>query len=481
MNLWPFNNKTSKKSSKKSSNRAYDAASKGKRLKRWYTGNNSANTETSLGLNTLRARSRDLRRNNPYMSKAVNTISSNVVGPGIITQFQEPGMNGPIESRWKQWSNSTEIDFDGRHNVYGLQRLVMEAVVESGEVLVRKRFDSSKQFPLTYQVLEADFLDTSKNDVKNSNNGNTIVQGIEFDSQGKRVAYWLYERHPGGSDALGPLSSTLSNRIPASEIYHIYRMDRPGQARGVPWAAPSIIRLKDLDDFADATVMRQKVAACFSAFVRDISADLTDEGEDCSDLGDRIEPGTIEHLPPGKQIEFVDPPGVQNYKEFVTVELHGIAAGLGVTYEVLTGDMSEVNFSSARMGWIEFHRNIQAWRKQIMVLQLLDPIVRDFRNALNVFGIDSKAITHRHTPPRREMIDPTKEVPAIIDSIRGGITTLSDEIMAQGKDPGEHLEQYQNDNALLDELGLTLDSDARKTAQNGAKQIEQGAPDVTQD
>lgn len=459
-----------KASKRKSSKRQYEGASKSQRMRRWRTKSSSANSEIAGGLSTLRNRSRDLRRNNPYAAKGIQVIGSNVVGYGIRTQFRNqndtPGEETPLEKAWKDWAHTKAIDFDGRHNIFGLQRLVMEAVAESGEVLVRKRFDANNKFPLQYQVLESDFLDTTL--TIPAKNGGQIIQGIEFDKQGKRVAYHLWESHPGGQDQDFFIPSLKSNRVPAEEVMHIFRMDRPGQARGVPWLAPVIVRLKDLDDYEDAQLMRQKIAACFTAFVRDIGPDITDQDEDCGDdLGDKIEPALIEHLPPGKTIEFADPPTVENYKEYITTLLHGIAAGLGVTYEALTGDLSDVNFSSGRMGWLEFQRNIETWRQHIIIAHLLDPIVEDFRQIGSILGLNFQSVTHVHTPPRREMIDPTKEVPAKIKAIRAGLTTLSDEIMAHGKDPQDHLAQMAKDMELLDELGLTLDSDPRQKDQSG--------------
>lgn len=452
--------------------RKYDGAAKTKRTSRWIAPATSANSETSMSLVTLRNRSRDLRRNNPYAARAVQGITSNVIGHGIETQFRgdelDLGKQSPVEVLWEQWTCSKDFDYDGRHDIYGLQRLIMDAVVESGEVIVRKRYKAGLNFPLQYQVLESDFLDITKN-YPSDKTGTHTIQGIEFDGQGKRVAYHLYEAHPGGYDNQLFSSTLKSNRVPANEVFHIFRMERPGQARGVPWLAPVVIRLKDLDDYEDAQLMRQKIAACFTAFVRDISAEQVDPDEkpEANDLAEKLEPGIIEHLPNGKMIEFTNPPTVSNFAEYKNATLHGIAAGVGVTFEVLSGDLSQVNFSSARMGWLEFQRNIDSWRSGIIVPHFLDPIVEDFRNVLSIQGMDTSKLKAQHVSPKREMIDPTKEIPATIEAIRGGLTTWSDEIMAIGKDPGAHFQQYKKDMDLLDQLGIKLESDPRVAKAGG--------------
>lgn len=452
---------TKKKKGTEKKSRAYEGAAKGKRLSRWKTTGASANTEVLGGLVTLRNRARDLRRNNPYARRGIEAITSNVVGHGIQTQFREARDVDFLEVEWKHWAETTAIDFDGRNDIYGLQRLIMDAVVESGEVLVRKRYNAALNFPLQYQVLESDFIDTNKNEV--SANGNRIIQGIEFTPEGKREAYWLYEAHPGSYDPTFG-DTVTSNRIPVSEVYHLYRMERPGQARGVTWLAPCIIRLKDLDDFEDAHLVRQKIAACFTAFVRDIQTNLDEDFDPTSEqaeLSARLEPGIIEHLPPGKEIQFSSPPELQNYEQYVKTNLHGIAAGLGVTYEVLANDYSNVNFSSGRMGWIEMFRNIRTWQENVMILQFLTPVSTDFLNVATIKGHRTEKTVVQHIPPKREMIDPTKEIPAAIDSIRAGLSTLSDELLAQGKDPVEHLKQYQADMKNLDKLKLIVEADPR--------------------
>lgn len=459
----------------KLSKRRYEGAAKSKRMRNWFTSNANANTEIAQGLTTLRDRSRYLVRNNPFAARAVQAISTNVVGKGIHTQFRGPNQNeitNPAEIDWKAWTqNKSAFDFDGRYDIFGFQRMIMRAVSESGEIIIRKRY--SKKSGLQYQILESDFLDHTKS-VAQLDNGNTVIQGIEFDKQGKKVAYWLFEHHPGGYDEVFRKGALVSNRVDAEDIVHPFRQDRPGQARGVPWASPVMVRIKDLDDYEDAQLIRQKIAACFTAFVEDIGPDLGDDVESYDeDLSEKLEPGQIEFLPTGKTVKFANPPELQNYDQFTKNVLRSIAAGFGLSYEVLTGDLSMVNFSSARMGWIEFQRNIEVWRKEIVIDAFLMEVVEDFKRVSKIQGKDFDKYIAVHTPPKREMIDPTKEINAAQDAILSGLSTWSEELMALGKDPQEHFAQYKKDRDLIDRLGLSLQTDARidKTVNNGGTKI----------
>lgn len=459
-------------SSKNVKKRKYEGAARGRRGAGWITGSGDANAQIKGDLSTLRERSRDLRRNNPYAHKIIEVITNNVVGKGLITDVKPESLERP----WKDWAKSTACDYDGRHDLKGLQRLIMDAVVESGEVLIRKRYVSGMKYPIQYQVLEADFLDSTF--LKSPKvSGNYVIQGIEFNSDGKRVGYHIYEAHPGSYDRIN--NTLKSNFIPADEIIHVFRQERPGQVRGVPWMAPSMMRLKDLDDYEDAQLMKQKVAACFTAFVHDI--DGAQDGDDNStidaDEAARIQPALIEHLPPGKTISFASPPSVENYKEFISSQLRAISAGVGISYESFSGDLSEVNFSSARMGWLEMGRNIDSWREALIINHFLKVVVADFKFMMELMGtkVPDEA-TFTHIPPRREMIDPAKEVDAMLTLVRAGFDSRSAVIASLGRDPDEVYKSLKDDNDEADKLGLTLDSDPRKVNATGKKhEATQGA------
>lgn len=453
--------------------RGYEGAGAGRRFSGWDAKATSANTELRGKLGTLRDRSRDLIRNNPYAARGIKVIDHNAVGSGIMAQIKDgAGLKVPkLDLLWDTWARSKACDYDGVHDFYGLQRLVMRTVAESGEVLIRKRRVPRSEMggvPVKLQVLEPDFL--AQTLIRGQSEGvNEIIQGIEVDPKGRRVAYHLYETHPGESFR-NMVNAFNINRVPADEIMHVYMMERPGQLRGVPFLAPVMLTLRDFDDFCDAQLMRQKIAACFAAFIYDTdSPDLSTE-QARNEIGDKVEPGIMEFLPPGKDIKFSSPPGVENYQEYTTNVLRSIAAGLGVTYEALTGDYSQVNFSSGRMGWLEFQRNIDIWRNQLLIPQFCDPAFQFFLQGAELVGAPTESVYSNWTPPKREMIDPTKEISAKIASIRAGLTTLSEAIREEGRDPAEHLQEIAADNAMLDKLKIILDIDPRNITKSGFAQ-----------
>lgn len=471
--------------------RAYEAASRGRRTDGWKTVSSSANSETRTGLLVSRNRARDLVRNNPYAARAVSIIASNLVGYGIKTtpQTANKKKSKPLLKFWNEWAESTDCDADGKHNMYGLQNLAGRTIPEAGEVLFRRvwKKNSKSKIPMQVQILEADYIDTHREGaygLGSDNNGNVILQGKEFDKSGKLVAYWLFEQHPGEAIYTGRITN-LSKRVPAEDIIHCYRVDRPGQVRGVTWLAPVVIRLRDFDEYEDAQLVRQKIAACFAAFVYDGEGaeTTTPSGTPVTsdDLVDKFEPGMIERLGPGQDIRIATPPAVQGYSEYASVSLHSIAAGIGVPYESMTGDYSQVNFTSGRMGKADFHGLLDSWQWNMLVPQMCEGIFQWFIEAAELAGIQAAGATATYTMPRRTLTDPTKEIPAMIKGIRGGVETLFNAIRSMGYDPEEHLAEIKEGNDLLDSLGIIVDSDPRKITNGGQVQADPSAADPSGD
>ena len=445
--------------------RAYDAAGRGRRTKGWWATGASANRETLQGLTLLRWRSRDLVRNNAYAKRAIQAITTNTVGLGIrATPVEVEGkrFNKKTSAAWKSWAESTDCDWDGQANFYGLQRLAMRCIAESGEVVIRRRWVEGKAIPIQLQVLEPDLIDHHRNTAVTIDSG-YILQGIEFDGKGKIKGYWMYPFHPGEGTAVP------SQFVPAKEILHVYYKERAGQVRGVPFGSSAALSLYDFDEYEQAQLIRQKIASCFAIFVQDNDADITrptngSVGGPVGPRREKVEPGIIEYLPQGKTVTMANPPGVQNYDEYASAMLRKIAVGFGVSYEILSGDLSNVNFSSGRMGWIEFHRLISEWQNLMLVPMMCDPIWDWFIEAAAFMGEAQLGTKATWTPPRREMIDPSKEIKAMSEAVRNGFESWSSIVRQLGGDPNMVLDEIGKDYENFDEKELMLSCDPRYDA-----------------
>lgn len=446
----------------------YDGAARGARVGFRQVGGTSANTEIWRSLTRLRDVCRDLERNQALAGSCREAWETNAVGAGIIPSVvcDSVRLKKRVQDLVKDHLDTPAIDFEGRNTLYGLQSLMTGTMVRDGEVLVVRYAAPARlrlAVPFQVRVLEADYLDGTKHGPMQ--NGNIAFEGIEFDSEGRRAAYWLFDEHPGGGISW---KLPTSHRVAAADVAHIYRVDRPGQARGIPWGAPVVVTQWDLHDYKDAERVRQKIAACYAAFwLGDAPKNLAQQvsGSEKSLAGtpvETIEPGMIHRLPTGTDIKFTSPPTVTGYRDVVTIGDREISLGYGVPYEIATGDLSNVSFISGRLGLLQFNRRVDKTRWHIVIPHGCGSIARWFLEAAAVpLAGPVKGVRLDWTPPKREMVDPKTEVPASIDAIRGGLSTRSEEQRKLGYDPEEIEAEAAAENERADTLKLRFDSDGR--------------------
>ena len=457
--------------------RAYQAAQSSRATWGWIAGSTSATAEVGAALPTLRNRARDMVRNNPYAAKAIDALVNNSIGAGIIPRAKtgDANLNERIDALWSTFE--AEIDADGTHDFYGLQHLCARAFYETGEVLLRRRprrIEDGLTIPLQYQVIEADLLDHNKNA---ANNAGRIVQGVEFGPFGRRRAYWLLREHPGDPRSVSATGGKKSGPVPAEDVIHLYDKQRPGQVRGVPWITPAMIRMRMLDDYEESEIVRKRLEACVAAIVfadEEAEENLAPTVRDAAgNLIEQFEPGLIAYARGGKDVKFTQPSQAGGYENYKRSQVHSIAAGTRVPYELISGDLSQVNFSSFRAGMNEFRRMIEALQWTVFIPAFSNRIWRDFIDTAIAAGklparTPNDAV--EWTPPRFISIDPLKDAMATLVEMRSGTVTLREAISARGFNPDDQLKEIAEINALLDALGIVLDSDPRKVTKSGGAQ-----------
>lgn len=430
--------------------RGYEAAKHGRRTSNWHTTGASANADISRDLPWLRQRSRDMAQNNGYAVSLVDKFVAHAIGTGIVAKWSEER----TQALWKAWVQ--QADADGQLDFYGLQALATRTVEESGEVLVRLRArlpDDGLPVPLQIQLLEPDYLDHLK--TMDLPNGGYIVNGVEFSPLGRPAAYWLFDRHPG---EVGPLFRPLdSHRVDAADVLLVYRKTRPGQVRGVPRLAPVLQKLRDLDDYEDAELMRKKIEACFAAFVTtaDQSRTLGQAQTDSSGATrTKMSPGMIERLRPGESVAFGNP-SASNDGDFTRRQQRAVAAGAGSTYEQMSGDLSQVNYSSGRIGLIDFRALTEQFRWLTFIPMFLEPVAARWLLLARLSG-KAKAASVEWIAPRWEYIDPVKDAKGDMILAAAGIKTQSDLWHERGYDREEQLRKLKQDREDLTAAGVTI-------------------------
>lgn len=467
---------------------AYEAAGNGPRLAQWRPGARGPNSVLA-DRTTLVNRSRDAVRNNGMADSAVSGLTSNIVSTGIAPQFRTPdaAFNEELAEAFAEWTD--ESDVDERLDFYGQQALAARSMIEGGECFARLRIrglEDGLSVPLQVQLLESEFCPDSKNETTASGE---IVNGVEFDASGRRVAYWLYRSHPGEVLMRRPIDAQAM-RVPASEIAQLSLLRRPGQVRGEPWLARALVKLRDVDTYDDAQLIRQQIAALFAGFVSDDGeSDAPVFAGEAAPDGDGLalaplEPGTMQKLRPGETINFSEPPSPgDSYASFMRQQWLSVAASAGALYEMVTGDYSNLNDRTWRAAVNEFRRRCETWQHHLVVFQFCRPVLQRWSQLAVLSGrvrppagITAAMIGRAEwLPVPWPYINPVQDVQAQRDAVRDGFKSRSQVVSEQGYDVARLDRETAADNARADELGLVYDTDPRRTTRAGG--IAGAAPD----
>lgn len=438
--------------------RAYEGAKRGRRTAGWDAKGTSANAENLPALSILRNRSSDLVRNNPWAKKAIGNWVDDAIGTGIRLALPA---DSPAAKGWQAFAETPACDADGLSDFYGLQALAARSMWERGAVIIRRRWrraGDGLQIPMQIQVLEPDFLDESKTEETKTG---IIIGGVEFDKLGRRVAYWLYDQHPGEAYGYGMILQ--SRRVPAEDVIYAFKRQRAGQIHGVPELAPVLLRMRDLDDYEDAELTRKKVEACFTAFVTQGDAVGNGIGGEPADGKprpvERVSPGMIKYLRSGEEVSFAQPTAVAGYSDYMRVGLRAIAAGVGQTYEQLSGDLSQVNYSSARAGMLPYRRSVEAWQWLTFVPMVCQRVVAWFNEAAMLAGLPPVPAGADWTTPRFEWVDPVKDMKGELLKVAAGVQSFSELARRLGTQPDRVLAELKQDWEQLKALGIPISLD----------------------
>jgi lambda family phage portal protein len=346
----------------------YHSASQGRRFAGYGVSRNGPNATLNGSLSTLISRSRHAFRNSPMVKKAISSNATNTVGTGIIPRFRssDEDFNEAMRKTFEVFS--TQCDPEGVLSLYGNQALWNQSQRLSGEVFVRRRrrsLNSNLLIPLQVQTLESDFVPLTLNETRK--NGNKIKSGIEFNSSGARVAYWMYKSHPGEYDQNVDLTNLI--RVPAADIIHLFKPERPGQIRGEPEASTSLLKVKTYESYDDAELQRKESKAGYTGMIIRKEYDEDDFNYDPmsgkslfdedSEESAEIRPGTFISGLPGEDLKLFEGDNTgSGYKDYTREQKLMIAASFNIPYELMTGDWSGVNDRIFRAFIQEYRRGI---------------------------------------------------------------------------------------------------------------------------
>lgn len=459
----------------------YRGAQRNRFNESWLPNGSSADQDILPSLETLRARSRDLNRNNPYAASITNTTVTNTVGTGIrpqsriraelldISADQASEFQTKSEAIFRRWMKNA--DAGGRLNFYQMQALVDRQIIENGEIFIVPIMmgRSNRPYSFAYQMVEADRVDTPPD----KRSDKSVRKGIEIGKYGQPVAYHISTGFPGdwkyqtySRNKKFERYSAINPKTGYKNVYHLYEMLRPDQSRGLPLCTPVIEFFQHLDKYLEAELISARISACFSIFIKKNNPQgAWAGGQVTTDTDGRkienINPGIIEYLENGEEPVSFNParPG-QTFDQFTTTILRMIAAGVQLPYELVQKNFSKSNYSNMRACLLQAYKYFRTrqqflgdnfctptWERVIEEAYLLGEL-----EAPNFYEKKDEWLRVAWIPDGWEWVDPLKETKAAVEGTKAGIITLADIFGARGKDWEEQLEQIGREKAKIKEI-----------------------------
>lgn len=468
--------------------RRYQAAKASRLQSDWTTIPTSENFELRHSLRVLRARAREAARNNGIFKHFLTKARTNIVGPGIGLQCRakfakgtlNTKLNSRVEALFNEWARKENCTMSGKLTWTDAQRIFVTRLMRDGEVLVQKVTDPINKFGFAIHFLDVDYLDESYNEV--SSNGNRIIMSVEIDKWGRPVAYWLttpkHELLP--ADAQYRRNRT---RVPADQFIHAFLMhDDPDATRGKTAFHAALRDAKDTEGYKVGVISSARAAAYSFGMLKppmDETSQFTDENAQPA-VEIALEPLTIQEIPAGYEFVQFDPKQpTQNHAQFYGSIMQDLAVSLDLHYFSLTGDLSAVNYSSARVGLME-ERDI--WR------DLQDFVSENFCREIFKVWLSSVVLKGLVTAQEAQLvaepawktrgwgwIDPQKEINAKVDAIDNHLTTLTETLAEQGIDLEEHFQTIAAERELAAQYGIDLEK-AKGTAETVPPAQDASAP-----
>lgn len=458
----------------KTEKRHYAAARISKVNTGWATYPQGANWLLRCDLAALRARARDMAKNSPHFRKFIQMAKSNIVGhKGIQLQCDatigmrpHTSLNSRVENAFWQWGHRETCTLSGKVNWVQVQQLAAETLIRDGEVLI-EHVEADNSFGYSLKMWNVDWLDETHNELPER--GNRVIMGVEVDRNDRPVAYWLTE--PPSANVFGYNSTTgnrYRRRVAADRMTHIFMItEDESQIRGVTWFHAALLQGKSLHEYASGVVNSARMAAMTGGFFKKNGADETQwlgpEGEEGNELDMSVDftELSFHQMPDGYEFQQFDPKQpTQNHSEFMNSMLHTLAAAMGVTGFSLAGDMSQVNFSSARVGLGEER---EVWKSlQALIAQTLcrDVFQHWLRAAWLTGRVEMTADNYRQLqeptwrPRGWTYIEPAKDISAAVEAISNNLQTYKEHFAERGIDLEEWLEDKRKEKDLFAEYGI---------------------------
>lgn len=444
----------------------FDSADQGRLNQGWNPSQSPNEWRKEQERSLIRARAQDLENNSDLAGGILQAFDRNVTGTGIMLQAKVPhdvagnedgAINQEIESLWQDFCEPENIDVTATQSLDEMTEMIIRRYIVDGGIFIVKVYVKDSKFPFKLQIRSVDDLSTLK-----VPSNKRIVEGIELDEFNKPIAYH-FKKYDGYL-----LHPTETVRIPAENVIYLFKKSNPQQIREVSLLATALPRIKDVNQFIEAISIKERVMACMAVFIKKDTPQggvgrgiRSSPDAPVSYSGVSLSPGMIGELNPGDEVQTVIPSGqASNTKEFIATLVRMIAAGLGLSYESVSRDLSQVNYSSARQGLIE-DRKLYKKLQKMLIKRVLKPIYLEFMDSMflserlnlpNYLKNKKVYTNHVWVPPGSTWIDPKKEADANKIALESNQDTLARICAERGEDWRDVVVQRAAEINLINEL-----------------------------
>ncbi len=485
--MWPFK-KERKTIIKKSINvkSAWDASEADRLLSGWVTGTTPINSQIESDLRQLRARSRNLAKNDPYLRRFFQLCRANIVGhkgfsfsSDVKRKAGSPDadqlVQAAIEKEWKEFGKPGVACSLDKFSMVDIQNLIVDQLFRDGEaILYQYKGKSENKYGVSFKFIDPELMDVNH---KGFNGSGKIRMGIETDSRGRVVAYHLrstdtaHDNHyqVGGKGYI---------RIPKNQIIHKFFSEYVDQLRGYPQGASALLRMRYLNGYEEAELVAARTSSATMGFIERGENGLgfeggvvtDEEGNEIVEEDEEIQAdaGSFHYIDKGASIHTWDPAHPTTaYKDYVKGVLRGIASGLGIDYNTLANDLEGVNFSSLRGGVLE-SRELWKCFQDWMITHIMNDVFERWltesllNNAITMpngtpfSSANLPRYMDYHFQGRRwAWVDPKKDIETATIAVNERFRSRSDIIREQGGDPEQVWEEIKRETKLLETMGIT--------------------------
>lgn len=426
----------------------------------------SPDSEFATSGRQLRDWARHLADNSSIVSALLSARVRNAIGPGLTYEPLVrdrrgdliPELNNAIRKLHARWSKRPDVT--GELSRQELERLAWRTWDLEGECFIRRvirRSDNRAQtLPYQLQILDVDWVPML---LTQERDGQRIIHGVEKNDWGEPIRYYI---EPNPLDIYSMPGVTLDPgrmiQINAEDMWHLKRVQRPNQTRGVTILHSIIFRVADIGQYQEAHRLAARASAdLFASVNRSPDMDVS-QSESSKRTWDFEHLQIMDELLPGEQVNFHSPehPNI-NAIDFVREEIRAIASATGVGFSQIA-QVFDSSYAAQRLEVVDTWRQTGTNQSQFITDFARPALYEEPVRMAQMAGMLPARLLRRADPetiydvridgPTMPVIDPEKDRKAFALDQTNGWDSRHGIIRKMGRSPQDVDAERAGDDAM---------------------------------